>query len=151
MGYLERVVNRQVLSSQTVASFDINAESIVGGLYDRLLANPFLLSPEALRRFYIMQVAAGMEDVLDFSNCDFDARSKEMKRIRGMECVAVTAGDDRRMKLVEGVRGATWDNESIQDRYLLKWIYLNRVIADYIGDMTDAMAKEEYRRICQYS
>ena len=151
MNYLERVVNRQVLSSQTVASFDINAESIVGGLYDRLLANPFLLPPETLRRFYVMQVAAGLKDALDFSNCDFDARLKEMKRIRGMECVAVTAGDDRRMKLVEGVRGATWDNESIQDRYLLKWIYLNRVIADYIGDMTDAMAKEEYRRICQYS
>ena len=151
MGYLERVVNRQVLSSQTVASFDINAESIVGGLYDRLLANPFLLSPEALRRFYIMQVAAGMEDVLDFSNCDFDARLGEMKRIRGMECIAVSAGEDRRAKLVERVRGRAWDDEDVQDAYLLKWIYLNRVIADYIGDMTDAMAKEEYRRICQYS
>ena len=299
-GCLEGIIKRRVLSSTDVAEFDVNAHHIVASLYDRFLQNPELLPEEVLRRFMNMQTAAGLCDVLDFSNCDFDARRFEIKFIRdygrlltertstrteyersqrdlelrsdlaitfqelllysthsagktlddnpddlyrdengelhfiddddeGNELYA-TVDDERRLEkndfwvarapLYERFRNlvndeqlqylidntdreilseimqlprltedpfdheAEWSHEmwlivseAVKDRnmvargtkesdlidwpfniyvqvrptrYIIKWLYLNRVIADYIADMTDTMARDEFARVCQY-
>ena len=138
--------------------FAEEADRVGSELYDKLIENPDLLPPETCRSFFIMQFAAGIKDALDFSNCDFDARCNEIESIKkvGKELEDKDSQKDERIdeirkELLTRI-GNSAGGFTKGDKYAeyLKWIYLNRTVADYLGGMTDTMAKDEYRRICQH-
>jgi dGTPase len=130
-GFLEKVVNKRVITNVEVARFDYNAGVIIKRLFEAYYNNPKLLHNGTLRKIYVDTIQSRNIDVrknaIDLLNGNIDIVKNEIEDIVNYD-----------------IKDLTNDFDKI---ILEKRKILVRNIVDYIAGMTDSYAVKEYERI----
>lgn len=129
--FLEKLINKRVISDSEVAKFDYNAGVVIRKLFESYYKNPKLLHSGTLRKIYVdtllsqnPQVAG---DAIDLMNGNLDIVRQEIEEITNAEIIDLS---DEKQKLI-------FEKRKI----------LIRNIVDYIAGMTDSYAMKEYHKI----
>lgn len=129
--FLNKVVNKRVISNTEVACFDNNGGIVIEKLFYSYYNNPQLLHKGKLRKIYIDQLNSKNPDVsenaIDLINGNINIVKKEIKNI-----VSKKLDDLNDLKQRE-----IFDKRKI----------LVRNIVDYIAGMTDSYAIREYEKM----
>lgn len=128
--FLQKIVNKRVISNSEVTRFDYNAGNIIKRLFEAYYRNPKLLHSGTLRRIYVdtLQNKNPMvaNSAVDFLNGNIEVIRKEIGIITTREIDDIN------------------ENRVIFEKRKI----LIRNIADYISGMTDSYAMKEYSRFC---
>lgn len=129
--FLEKIVNKRVISNSEVSRFDYNAGIIIKKLFEVYYKNPKLLHSGTLRKIYIDTLQSKnplvSESAVDLLNGNLKIIRKEIETITTYEVNDINSKEDI----------VIFEKKKI----------LIRNIADYISGMTDSYAMKEYNRI----
>lgn len=130
--FLEKIVNKRVISNSEVSRFDYNAENIIKKLFENYYRNPKLLHSGTLRRIYVDTLQNKnplvANSAVDLSNGNIEVIRKEIEMITERKISDINEEESR----------VIFEKRKI----------LIRNIADYISGMTDSYAMKEYNRFC---
>lgn len=129
--FLEKIVNKRVITNSEVACFDYNASVIIRKLFEAYYKNPKLLHCGTLRKIYIDTIQHEDKMVsnkaVDLLNGNLDIVREEIKSITTYNISDI---------------GKDEENIIFEKRKILV-----RNIVDYIAGMTDSYAVKEYEKI----
>lgn len=133
--FLEKIINKKVISDTEVAIFDYNARIVVRKLFEAYYKNPKLLHKGTLRKIYIDILLHKDKRVslsaIDLRDGNIDIVNLEIKEL-----------NETRVEL--SPTGELDDNNYV--RYEKRKIFIRNIV-DYIAGMTDSYAVAEYNRI----
>lgn len=133
--FLEKTVNKKVISNSEVALFDSNANAIVEKLFESYYKNPKLLNKGTIRKVYIDTLRHNnswvSQTAIKLCDGNLDIINDEIYRIT-QEYIDYS-------KYISG--------DVDQFVYAEKRKILVRNIVDYIAGMTDSYAVKEYNKI----
>lgn len=128
--FLEKIVNKRVISNSEVSRFDYNAGNIIKRLFETYYRNPKLLHSGTLRRIHVDTIQNKnplvANSAVDLSNGNIEVIRKEIEIITAKEINDINEKESR----------VIFEKRKI----------LIRNIADYISGMTDTYALKEYNR-----
>ncbi|MCM1497186.1 MAG: dNTP triphosphohydrolase [Clostridium sp.] len=128
--FLEKIVNKRVISNSEVSRFDYNAGNIIKRLFETYYRNPKLLHSGTLRKIYVDTLQNKnplvANSAVDLSNGNIEVIRNEIKIITTKKISDINEKESR----------VIFEKRKI----------LIRNIADYISGMTDTYAIKEYNR-----
>lgn len=129
--YLEKIINKKVISNSEVAKFDRNADVIITNLFVLYYQNPLLLHKGTLRKIYrdMLENDETQKNALPLYDSNLDLARHEIETITRTYLIYTEP--------------MTNDSSEI----FIKRKILIRNIIDYIAGMTDSYAISEYNKI----
>lgn len=135
--FLEKVINKKVISDTEVARFDYNGNVIIRKLFLSYYKNPKLIHKGTLRKIYI--------DILQHSNQSVASSAIEFND--GNIDIIQSEIDDFNINEIKFDIDGKLDEENYI-RYEKRKIFIRNIV-DFIAGMTDSYALAEYKRIRQ--
>ena len=140
--YLEKIVQKKVICNSEVARADYNAQMVIKALFEKYYTNPRLLRKETINKIFIDMLAHKSERVsnsaVNLNDCSVRIANREIYEM------SIAPFEDMETLMENRNRGCVLTQEDVRFQ---KRRILVRNIVDYIADMTDTYAMQEYENL----